>query len=103
MAEKEVRVTPETKVLESSSAWADEPVHTFEEDKLAIVTLVGRIDITGQTNPEDRYRHGIVIEDPVPTHAPEPATLHRKQACIVLLVVIVYIAVDVNASSSSRL
>lgn len=64
-------------------------VHTFKEDKFAIVALVGCVDITRQTNPEDRYGHGIVIQDPVPSHTPEPATLHRKQACSALLVFIV--------------
>lgn len=55
-----------------------EPGRTFKEDELAIVALVGRIDVIGQTDPEDRYGHGIVIQDPVPPHTPEPATLNGK-------------------------
>lgn len=51
---------------------------TFEEDKFAVVALVGGVDVTGEADPEDGYGHGVVIQDPVPPHTPEPATLHNK-------------------------
>lgn len=51
---------------------------TFEEDKFAVVALVGGVDVAGEADPEDGYGHGVVIQDPVPPHTPEPATLHHK-------------------------
>lgn len=42
------------------------------------MALVGSINVTGQANPEDRYRHGVVIQDPVPPHPPKPTTLHKQ-------------------------
>lgn len=44
------------------------------------MALVGGVDVTGQPDPEHRYGHGVVIQDPVPPHPPEPATLNQKQA-----------------------
>lgn len=58
---------------------------TFEKDKFAVVALVGGVDVTGEADPEDRYGHGVVIQDPVPPHAPEPATLHHKDELHVYL------------------
>lgn len=59
-----------------------QPWHTFEEDKFAIVALVGCVDVARQADPEDRYRHGVVIQDPVPPHTPEPATLHQRASMV---------------------
>lgn len=61
------------------------PPRTFEKDKFAVVALVGSVDVVGEADPEDRYGHGVVIQDPVPPHTPEPATLHHKAKLCVYL------------------
>lgn len=53
-------------------------MRTFEEDKFAVVALVGGINVAGEADPEDRYGHRVIIQDPVPPHTPEPATLQHK-------------------------
>lgn len=68
--------SPETDVR--ASCWSAFRASTFEEDKFAVVALVGGVDVAGEADPEDGYGHGVVIQDPVPPHTPEPATLHHK-------------------------
>lgn len=58
---------------------------TFKEDKFAIVALVGGVNVAGQADPEDRYGHGVVIQDPVPPHTPEPATLHQRASLMFII------------------
>lgn len=49
------------------------------------MALVGGVDVAGQTHPEDGYGHRVVVQDPVPSHAPEPAALEGKQALTLML------------------
>lgn len=51
---------------------------TFKEDKFAVVPLIGCVDVAGQADPEDGDGHGVVIQDPVPAHTPEPAALTKQ-------------------------
>lgn len=46
------------------------------------MAFIGGVDVTGQANPEDGYGHGVVIQDPVPPHTPEPTTLCRQARVI---------------------
>lgn len=48
---------------------------TFKEDEPAVVSLIGSIYVSRQTPPEVTDGHGVVIQDPVLAHPPEPAAL----------------------------
>ena len=48
---------------------------TFEEDKLAILPLIGSVDGCGQAPPELADGHGVPIHHLVFPHAPEPTLL----------------------------
>ena len=48
---------------------------TFEEDKLAILPLIGSVDGCGQAPPELADGHGVSIHHLVFPHAPEPTLL----------------------------
>lgn len=62
---------------------------TFKEDEPAVMPLVSSINVSGQAPPEVTDGHGIVIQNPVPTHPPEPTAL-RKQNNNVFLCVKIY-------------
>ena len=53
------------------------PQLTFEKDKTPILALVGSTDVTGQAPPEMPDGHGIVVQDAVVPHPPEPTALGR--------------------------
>lgn len=48
---------------------------TFKEDEPAVVPFVCGVDVSGQPSPEVIDGHGVVIQNPVPAHPPEPAAL----------------------------
>lgn len=48
---------------------------TFKEDEPAVVSLVGSIYVSRQTPPEVTDGHGVIIQNPVLTHPPEPTAL----------------------------
>lgn len=48
---------------------------TFKEDEPAVVSFVSSIYVTRKTPPEVTNGHGVVIENPVSAHPPEPTTL----------------------------
>lgn len=54
---------------------------TFKEDEPAIVPFVRGIDVSRQASPEVIDGHGVVIQNPVPAHPPEPAAL-VEQDCM---------------------
>lgn len=51
---------------------------TFKEDEPAVVSLVGSVDVSRQTPPEVADGHGVVIQNPVPAHPPEPTALREE-------------------------
>ena len=53
------------------------PQLTFEKDETPILALVGGTDVTGQAPPEVPDGHGIVVQDTVVPHPPEPTALGR--------------------------
>lgn len=59
---------------------------TFKEDEPAVVPLISSIDISGQAPPEVTDGHGIVIQNPVPTHPPEPTALRKQNKDVFLRV-----------------
>lgn len=54
---------------------------TFKEDEPAIVSFVCSVDVSRQPSPEVIDGHGVVIQNPVPAHPPEPAAL-VEQDCM---------------------
>lgn len=48
---------------------------TFKEDEPAIMSLICSINVARETPPKVTDWHGVVIQNPVPTHTPEPAAL----------------------------
>lgn len=42
------------------------------------MTFVRCVNVGGETVPEYRYRHGVIIEDAVPPNPPEPTTLQKQ-------------------------
>lgn len=55
---------------------------TFEEDEVALIVFVHRVDPRGQAAPEVSDLHGVPVHDPVVPHPPEPLVLqakHRKR------------------------
>lgn len=58
---------------------------TFKEDKLAVVSLVGSVDVSRQTPPEVTNGHGVIIQNPVPTDPPEPTTLRGHDQEVLFL------------------
>lgn len=51
---------------------------TFKEDEPAVVPFVRSVDVSGQPSPEVIDGHGVVIQNPVPAHPPEPAALMEQ-------------------------
>lgn len=53
------------------------PQLTFEKDETPVLALVGGTDVARQAPPEVPDGHGIVVQDAVVPHPPEPAALGR--------------------------
>lgn len=61
---------------------------TFEEDKFAILSLIGSIDGCRQTPPELANRHWVSIHHLVIPHPPEPSLLETSKGGIALCLVL---------------
>lgn len=83
-----VQLDPEVFVTQAESAHPRRPSQllqsmkhlvTFEEDKLAVLSLIGSIDGRRQAPPELADRHRIAIHHLVIPHPPEPSLLETRQ------------------------